>query len=48
MVERAFAIVDNIAAAYVRANERRRSMWNDAVFAGLWVGDREIKRIDYR
>ena len=43
VVERAFAIIDNIAEAYIRANERERSMWNEAVFAGIWVGDREIK-----
>jgi len=48
VVERAFAIVDNIADAYLRANERERSMWNEAVFAGIWVGDREIKRTEYR
>ncbi len=48
VVERAFAIIDNIAEAYPRANERERAMWNEAVFAGIWVGDREIKRTEYR
>ena len=23
-------------------------MWNEAVFTGIWVGDREIKRTEYR
>ena len=48
VVERAFAIIDNIAEAYLRATERERAMWNEAVFAGIWVGDREIKRTEYR
>ncbi len=48
VVERAFAIIDNIAEAYLRANERERAMWNEAVFTGIWVGDREIKRTEYR
>ena len=48
VVERAFAIIDNIADAYLRANERERSMWNEAVFARIWVGDREVKRTDFR
>ena len=48
VVERAFAIIDNIPQAYLRANERERAMWNEAVFAGIWVGDREIKRTEYR
>lgn len=34
VVERAFAIIENIAEAYLRANDRERSMWNEAVFAG--------------
>jgi hypothetical protein len=46
VVERAFAIIDNIAEAYLRANERERGMWNEAVFARIWIGDREIKRTD--
>lgn len=48
VVERAFAIIDNIAEAYLRASERDRAMWNEAVFAGIWIGDREIKRTECR
>jgi hypothetical protein len=48
VVERAFAIIDNIAEAYRRANERERSIWNEAVFARIWVADREVKRTDFR
>jgi hypothetical protein len=43
-----FAIIDNIAEAYLRADVRERAIWNEAVFAGIWVGDREIMRTDYR
>ena len=48
VVERAFAIIDDIAAAYLRANDRERAMWNEAVFVGIWIGDREIKRVAYQ
>jgi len=48
VVEREFAIIDNIAASYLRANERERAMWNEVVFSGIWVGDREIKRTEYQ
>ena len=48
MVERDFAIIDDIAQAYLRANEREREVWNEAVFAGTWVGDRGIKKTEYQ
>ncbi len=48
VVERAFAIIDDIASAYLRAIDRERGMWNEAVFAGIWIGDREIKRVAYQ
>ena len=46
VVERAFAIIDRSAQAYLHADERERGMWNEAVFSGIWVGDREIKRTE--
>jgi hypothetical protein len=45
VVELAFAIIDDIAPAYLRANDRERGMWNEAVFAGIWIGDRAITRV---
>ena len=33
---------------FLRANDRERGMWNEAVFAGIWIGDREIKRVAYQ
>jgi hypothetical protein len=48
VVELAFAIIDDIAPAYLRANDRERGMWNEAVFAGIWIGDRAITRVAYQ
>ena len=37
-----------VSVIFLRANDRERGMWNEAVFAGIWIGDREIKRVAYQ
>lgn len=48
MLDRAFGYADRFRDAYLAAEPQERRAWNQHVFKGFWVGDREIKRSEFQ
>jgi hypothetical protein len=48
MLERAFSYTERMRDAYLAATPYERRAWNQLVFRGFWVGDRQVQRYEYQ